>query len=253
MAVWDWIRLGWRGGKSPTDQLRTQHLTHFPQVQAITSLPLEEYMQTNLWGPLDCKSMTFYPEKHFNNTPPIHETAFVDPPYPPRKGTWMWKLDPHDAMGGAGLFATADGYSRLLGALLSGGGPILKSESVDELFRPQFEPNSGPFIALNNSLVSGEEDSNVWRAYPPLPSVNQSRYDIEINHNLGGVVTLNDVPGRRKRGSLNWSGLPNLHWWVDRESGIAGVMFTQAQPMKSQMITDMFLELEAAAYRMLQQ
>lgn len=175
--------------------------------------------------------------------------ALIDPPNPPQKGAFVWMLEPRHAMGGAGLFATAGDYSKLLGALLKDGGPILKKESVDELFTPQFATNSGSLVALNATLVDSEESTNVWRAYPSLSSTDRSKYDIEINHGLGGVVVLNDIPGRRKRGSLNWSGLPNLHWWVDRESGVAGVFFTQAQPMNSQVITNMFLELEAAVYR----
>lgn len=212
-------------------------------------------MQKNLWEPLGCKSMTFHPTKHFSTVPPLHETAFVDPPNPPRKGSWVWNVERKDAMGGAGLFATANGYSQLLGALLSGGGPILKKESVDELFNPQFEANSESLKALNDSLVHSDENksNNVWRAYPPSASANLLDEETRLNHGLGGVVILNDVPGRRKRGSLNWSGLPNLHWWADRESGVAGVMFTQAQPLYSQLCTSMFVELEAALYRSLQE
>ncbi|KAJ5358478.1 uncharacterized protein N7496_010891 [Penicillium cataractarum] len=129
--------------------------------------------------------------------------------------------------------------------------PYPKKESVNELFKPQFALNSGSLTALNADLVHGEENTNVWRAYPYLLSTSSSEYEIKINHGLGGVVNLNDVPGCRKRGSLCRSVLPNLHWCADRELGVAGVMFTQAQPMKSQLITNMFLELEAALYRTL--
>lgn len=178
----------------------------------------------------------------------MQETAFVHPPDAPKKGNSVWTLEPPDAMGGAGLFATANDYSRLLGAILSDESPILRKESIDELFKPQFPPHSGSFNALNAYLVEGEKDTHVWRAYPPTASSDVSQHKIQINHGLGGVIVLNDVPGRRKEESLCWSGLPNLHWWADRETGVAGLMFTQAQPMKSELITNMFLELEAAIY-----
>lgn len=31
-------------------------------------------------------------------------------------------------------------------------------------------------------------------------------------------------------GSAQWSGLPNLRWWVDREKGVAGIIAMQVLP-----------------------
>jgi len=39
-----------------------------------------------------------------------------------------------------------------------------------------------------------------------------------------------DLPGRRRAGSLSWAGLANVHFWIDRSSGIAAVWSAQLLP-----------------------
>ena len=34
----------------------------------------------------------------------------------------------------------------------------------------------------------------------------------------------------RKPGSAAWSGMPNLYWWADRESGVGGIIGSQILP-----------------------
>ena len=43
----------------------------------------------------------------------------------------------------------------------------------------------------------------------------------EINYGLGGLLTLSDKESGIKRGTLSWSGLPNLLWTIDRASGMS--------------------------------
>ena len=64
-------------------------------------------------------------------------------------------------------------------------------------------------------------------------------------------LALEDVPGRRRAGSLAWAGLGNLYFWIDRASGIAGFWGTQLLPFLDAASHGGFEAYEAAAYRSL--
>jgi hypothetical protein len=106
-----------------------------------------------------------------------------------------------DDLGGIGLWSTPNDFVKLLTALLRGGQPLLTKTSVDILCRPQL--------------------SDASRAAMPKPLGSQMRRVLGIksvdeidqaDHCLAGTITLKDIPGRRPSGTVNWSGLPNLHW-----------------------------------------
>jgi hypothetical protein len=48
---------------------------------------------------------------------------------------------------------------------------------------------------------------------------------------MGGMLTL-EGDGRtgRKKNTIHWCGITNLFWWLDIESGIAGILATQILP-----------------------
>jgi hypothetical protein len=106
-----------------------------------------------------------------------------------------------DDLGGIGLWSTPMDFTKLLAALLKRGQPLLTGAGVDILFKPQLSGGS--------------------RAAMPKPLGSQMRRvlgikgvdDIEqADHCLAGTITSKDIPDRRRSGTVNWSGLPNLHW-----------------------------------------
>jgi CubicO group peptidase (beta-lactamase class C family) len=162
-------------------------------------------MQKNIWSKLGATSTTFHPELYPETLPQKLEMASrVDI----GRGTKSVKpapiilgQPPKDDLGGIGLWSTPNDFVKLLAALLRGGQPLLTKASVDILFRPQL--------------------SDASRAAMPRPLGNQMRRVLGIksvdeidqaDHCLSGTITLRDIPGRRPRGTVNWSGLPNLHW-----------------------------------------
>lgn len=104
-------------------------------------------------------------------------------------------------IGGIGLFSTAEDYTKLLSVLIQGGFPLLSKTSLDLLFTPQLGSASrsdmpGP-LGRQMRRVLGLRD---------VDDINQA------DHCLAGTITLRDIPKRRRKGTVNWSGLPNLHW-----------------------------------------
>lgn len=158
----------------------------------------------------------------------------------------MWKLDLPEACGGGGLWSTANDYTLLLRALLQGGGPLLGQDSVDELFRPQIGPAS--IAALRPVCITDSPDTSFGRIW--VARDEDWRELDEISYSLAGTIAPQDVPGRRKKGSVNWGGLPNQVWWVDRASGLAATLITQTLPIADLPSRELALELEEALYRL---
>lgn len=202
------IRSRFRLGRSPGTSFRTgrQPQTNLQsQIENVCNCSLEEYMQKNIWSKLGVTSTTFHPELYPDTLPPKLEMANR---ISVGQGTKSIKAGPvilgqplKDDLGGIGLWSTPNDYIKLLTALLRGGEPLLTKDGLDILFRPQL--------------------SDASRAAMPLPLGSRMRSILAIksvdeidqaDHCLAGTVTLKDIPRRRPRGTVSWSGLPNLHW-----------------------------------------
>ncbi|CAI4213459.1 unnamed protein product [Parascedosporium putredinis] len=138
-------------------------------VETLTGLEYDEYQQKHIWQPLGAQNTTFFPAKRGFGEGDIHELARRaegEGPQDLKVEASPWKFECRDALGGAGLFSTANDYGKLLAALLAGGGPLLSQASVDELFRPQLGP--GPMEALREFVVGpNPTDSKTWLFRPP--------------------------------------------------------------------------------------
>jgi CubicO group peptidase (beta-lactamase class C family) len=162
-------------------------------------------MQENIWSKVGATSTTFHPELREETLPRRLGMAYR---VSIGQGTKSVKSIPvmlgqplKDDLGGIGLWSTPNDFIKLLTALLQDGRPLLTKAGVDVLFRPQL--------------------SDASRAAMPLPLGSQMRRILGIksvddidqaDHCLAGTITLKDIPGRRPHGTVNWSGLPNLHW-----------------------------------------
>lgn len=219
-------------------------------IEKLTGLEFDEYEQKNIWQPLGAKNTTFFPAKRGLTQGDLQETAHRaegEGSQNLKAGPSAWKFDCRNALGGGGLFSTANDYSKLLAALLAGGGPLLSQTSVDELFRPQL--GSGSVAGLREFLIgTGLENTQgpTW-----TQSIEQWRDVMELNHCLCGVVNSEDVNGRRRKNTINWSGLPNLIWFIDRESGVTATFFTQLMPVGDIPIRQLLLDLELALYKII--
>ncbi|KAJ5733771.1 hypothetical protein N7493_002557 [Penicillium malachiteum] len=220
-------------------------------VARLTGMSLDEYQQKYIWQPLGAKNTTFFPANRGTTEKDLHEIAERSQGAGPQNlkvGSLPWLFTCRDALGGAGLYSTANDYSKLLAALLADGGSILSKASVDEMFRPQM--GAGSVAGLRASLLGDGSDnthSTTW-----AHSFDADRKALmDMQHCLCGVVNTEDVRGRRRKNSIAWSGLPNLIWWIDRESGVAAVFFTQMNPDGDKLIRKLEWDIEHALYRLI--
>ncbi|GAD92241.1 esterase, putative [Paecilomyces variotii No. 5] len=206
-------------------------------IERKTGTTLEDYMKANIWSKVGATCTTFHPEKNRDELPPQLEMGLrirtesgntrISP------GRVILEYPRKNDLGGIGLFGTADDYIKFLAALLQGGRGLLSESSVEALFQPRLDR------AIRSSMLvgAGKQMRRILGA--------KDTYDIDqADHCLGGTVTLRDIPGRRRKGTVSWAGLPNLHWWIDRESGIAATLFTQLLPPMDAIVADLLMELE---------
>ncbi|CAI7677738.1 unnamed protein product [Penicillium pancosmium] len=218
--------------------------TNIHQVECVSNSTLEDYMQENIWSKLGATSTTFHPERRRDTLPDAFEMGYrVSVGHGSKsvkKGPITLHQPAKDSLGGIGLFSTTTDYVKLLAALLKGGAPILSRKSLDILFQPHLSEASR--LAMPKSL--GLQMSRIL-------GINTVDDTTQADHCLAGTINLKDIPGRRKAGTVNWSGLPNLHWWVDPKTGIAATLFTQLMPPGDAAVTSLLIELEEATYRAL--
>jgi len=103
---------------------------------------------------------------------------------------------------GSGLYMTAGDHAKALQSLLKSGtgeGGLLRKETVDEMLRPQL---NDPQRAVLKTITDMFHDGMVSEFPQGMP----------LDHGISGIINLDDVPGKRRKGSMMWHGMANGHW-----------------------------------------
>ncbi|KAF7965209.1 hypothetical protein HWV62_45083 [Athelia sp. TMB] len=199
-------------------------------------IPLEEYMKKHVWGPLGMKSTTFHLEKNESVrarlaalSERIPETGLLVP-------APAVQADPaKDATGGGGAYASAPDYLRVLTSILKDDEKLLMSKTVADMFTPQLEH------ASQDAWMDKLHNGNIAVGIEPTPT--------DITWGIGGTLLLQDLEGRRKKGTLAWWGYPNLFWWIDRDAGLTGFYASQVLPARDGKSIELFSEFEKDIYK----
>lgn len=199
-------------------------------IERVSGTSLEEYFKKAFFEPLGMTTVTFYP------TEKIHETKMsVCTRVPPSTGS-IYKIPgdfgmgratkPEDLKimhGGAGLYGSQKDYLKFLRAVLASdprrANPkaLLSPFVYKSLFTSALpEPTAGPHRQLMSEFITA------WMPDEPPYVLNAGN----LTHSLGCGLNLTDAPGRRKAGSVFWGGVAKTAYWIDPESGIAGVVGT---------------------------
>lgn len=169
-------------------------------VEALSHQPLGEYMDEHIFQPLGMQSTTFHMAKRPDLEARRAAVGMRSAPLQPLvAGADPLATVQTEASGGAGLYSSASDYAKVVGALVADRGALLKKkETFRELCRPQ--------LADNAHLMAGFNGVMHDYCAPDYP------YGLPANYALGGAVNLEDLPGRRRKGSMMWSGMANPHW-----------------------------------------
>lgn len=193
-------------------------------IEAITGQILPDYVRDNITGPLGMTKtgphlMTKdYLRCHYK-TPDgkLVLTPIIPDPNPYRYG------------GGHYSVGSLSDWSTILLVLLNNGihphtnAKILQPSTVTNyIFTDQL-----PHLGISSSPVG-----KIPKSLPNLNSVNPGEFlpGTPKGWSIGLMLNLEDVPGKRRKMSGSWAGLANMYSWVDRESGVAGVIGTSFLP-----------------------
>lgn len=233
-------------------------------LESVTGQTLGEYMKEHIFHPLGMSDTTFWPASI-----PDYESrkaAMAFRPFaeggdqPPLQDIPYPVPDEHEVeSGGAGLYSTLEDYSKFVAAIMRGDERILGPEARELLFTPQ----------LNDQQRTAMKDvvGSAWDMF-----ACEYPEGTEMDFGFGGMINMEDIPGRRRKGSVMWSGLAHGHWvsftilvvmmgmvrgwlltsgqWIDRQSGIAGILSTTVmrEPPTDPIVKKLYIELEEAVY-----
>ncbi|KAK4231610.1 beta-lactamase/transpeptidase-like protein [Podospora fimiseda] len=213
-------------------------------IEAISGQGLDEYIQANIFRPLGIKnSGLITPDIWTHYRYPNGTIVLTSPPTP---------IGPEGvAFGGGYLISTLDDYSTFLLTLLNwgthplSGVTLLKSSTVRRIVFADLIPKA---ITVPDSERTGEP-VGAWKS-------NNQSYSLSLDF-LPGIkkgwsgsllINLEDVEGRRRKGSGAWAGIFNTFYWVDLWSGKLGVIFTNLMPFLDGEVLGLFDRLEEFVY-----
>ncbi|KAI9373411.1 beta-lactamase/transpeptidase-like protein [Aspergillus egyptiacus] len=155
------------------------------------------------------------------------------------------ELSTYVMSGGAGCFSTATDYTRILAVLLNNGlspntgKQILLPETVESMFQDQI----GHLPPLSEKYFA-DAKPDLHRAGTGIhPTVEGDRQGWGLTFMLSGGTT------GRSRATAQWSGLPNLRWWCDREKGVAGIICVQVLPFGDAQLFQLSQDVEMLVYQ----
>ncbi|KAM0325817.1 hypothetical protein ACHAQA_007119 [Verticillium albo-atrum] len=208
-------------------------------LESITGVSLDAYLQRNVFDPLGLTSFTFS-EARVAEDGTLWPLSGRDPSTGkviPYTGLHL-NAGVTSPLGGQGLYGRMDEYLEILRSLLVDDGRLLRPETAAEMFRPQLG------AAAKKGLLREMEDPSWAVGHYPLTR--------EYDWGLGGLVVDGNSHSQRKRGTLIWAGAANIFWWIDRETGLAGLFGTQIMPPGDVVTEEYIKAFESKMYAMVE-
>ena len=224
-------------------------------IERTTKLNLDEYFEAHILEPLGISDTTCFPT-------PSMKLRLAHNHF--RAGS---KLLPYDHLrrcvlvasesekkemfcgGGHGLFSKPTEYCKILVALMNGGTSpetkksILSSQSVETMLENQIPhlPNFG-----RKAIPDAKPDQT-----NPIPEIYPQPHDQPQGWCFAGFQTIHPAPTGRGKNGVQWAGLSNLFWWLDREKGVAGMIASQILPFGDPEVLGLWVTAESAVYKAL--
>lgn len=162
---------------------------------------LGSYMKTHVLDPLQMRDTGFRVKQLPHTAGRRAEIAIRDATSGSLSAFDIVPEEPEMDSAGAGIHTTANDYIRLLRAMLQAEPGVVSAETAQMMFAPQLDDEQR---AMMRDVVYGEGARDAY--IPELPD------DVALQYGYGGMVTMEDVAGLRRKGSLSWSGACSSRW-----------------------------------------
>jgi CubicO group peptidase (beta-lactamase class C family) len=210
-------------------------------VERLSKMGFEAYVQEHIAKPLGITSFTWHlPRKPAVEQKLMRMSARQDDGIFTDSQTPFWP-DPVGEGGGAGMYTNVHDYTRVLSDLLKSDPVLLSKETADQMFSPQFAKDTPALAGLE---ANGE--------YAYKCSLDDSMDGVNANYGLGGLLLMEDVQREnyfKPKGTMTWTGLPNLLWSINREKGLALFFAAQVLPWADRKTFDLIARFETAVWR----
>ena len=203
-------------------------------VEAVAGVGLDVAVKEGITGPLGMDRTTWQREGDgLPDCTPVH--------VPGEDGRWtavgeVLNQEPEYWAGGHGLYSTPRDYLRFQQALLRGGeldgSRILQEASVEAAFSNQI----GELDVPEHTPTADPGSSCDWRPGPGW------------KWGYGLLLNTEDRPGLRRAGSGAWAGLCNTQYWIDREAGLCGSVYSNFLPFLTPGAVQLYEDVERAVY-----
>lgn len=206
-------------------------------LEKLSGVSLEELMRVHIFAPLGIRDITFFPARRPGMVERIAGLSMRDEktgksvPAPPE----MADVDPAQikhCLGGSGLFASIDDYLKVLESILADDEKLLKRNNVAELlFQSQLRVKGKLEVTeLAVGWTPGPDEGYTW--------------------SLSGLLT---PGGKDHRGKtfLQWGGMYNSSWFIDRETGLIALFGTSFIPPADAQVEEAMKIYELGLYEQL--
>ncbi|PLB48495.1 beta-lactamase/transpeptidase-like protein [Aspergillus steynii IBT 23096] len=200
-------------------------------VSRLNNISLDEYVQKYIAQPLGIDDMTFHLENNDQVRSKLADFNLRDggmneygtTANPNGAISWMpghlWVDPVVDEYGGWGIYTSGPSFLKVLASILRDDGKLLRSETIDHMFQNQLSSASKDMLKRTLSVP----EINNYLGGSPL--------GLEKGWGLGGLLMLEDSASTgQNAGTMQWAGLPNLFWWIDRKAALCGLYASQLVP-----------------------
>ncbi|CAX41901.1 1,4-butanediol diacrylate esterase, putative [Candida dubliniensis CD36] len=204
-------------------------------LERISGQKLGEFLAKYVFEPIGMSSCTFH-KKEASDLVRLHfrksdETLVLLKKSP-------ISLDPILDLGGQGCFGSVGDYLKFIRVWLNygvspdSGKRILNESTVKFAIRNHLpEDFEFDFIGLSHNVLDEDERKNDgWTL-------------------TGNAYGSNDLPTGRPKGANYWSGVANLHFWIDFDNGIGGFYAVQVLPFMDEYNIESYARFESEVYK----
>ncbi|ORY07768.1 beta-lactamase/transpeptidase-like protein [Clohesyomyces aquaticus] len=212
-------------------------------IELTSGLTLEAFLQTHIWDKLDMQDTTFRPDlrpefqaRRMAMASRDRATMAITAGVVPQEAGGPGKFA-KDCCGGVGLYSTIADCTKILAAVMRQDERVMSKQSYEMLTSPQLDQDANKHFL---DVIRGVGQGHLGQTWDK---------GAEGTFGFGSSIICGDFVERRKKGSCNWSGMPGTHCWLDKQTGVGGMLTTQILPPGDPMVTELLLELEKCVYR----